>query len=134
MSFLEMLTARLTGRKIGQDRYGNTYFESRRMQPVYNRTRRFVINSGPQEATKVPAEWHAWLHHTTDAPLDDTRRRPWQKEHLPNLTGTAQAWRPKGHDYAGGRRQITTGDYEAWSPEGAPASNAPEGAPASSRA
>lgn len=116
MSFLEMLTARLTGRKIGQDRYGNTYFESRRPLPVYNRTRRFVITPGTQEATKVPPEWHAWLHHTTDAPLDEGRRRPWQKDHLPNLTGTAQAWRPKGHEYAGGRRQITTGDYEAWSP------------------
>lgn len=116
MSFLEMLTARLAGRKIGRDRYGNTYYESRRLQPLYNRTRRFVINAGAQEATKVPPEWHAWLHHTTDAPLDESRRHPWQKDHLPNLTGTAQAWRPKGHDYAGGRRQITTGDYEAWRP------------------
>lgn len=118
MSVLQMLTARLTGRKIGQDRYGNSYFESRRDMPVYNRKRRFVVTAGAQEATKVPPEWHAWLHHTTAAPLDENRRHAWQKDHQPNLTGTPQAWRPKGHDYSGGRRALTGGDYEAWSPGG----------------
>ncbi|MCX7932481.1 MAG: NADH:ubiquinone oxidoreductase subunit NDUFA12, partial [Rhodovarius sp.] len=34
----------------------------------------------------------------------------------PNLTGTPFAWRPRGHDYAGGRRRSTGGDYEAWTP------------------
>jgi NADH:ubiquinone oxidoreductase subunit len=37
-------------------------------------------------------------------------------EHRPNPTGTAAAYRPQGHDYAGGRRQRTAGDYEAWTP------------------
>jgi NADH:ubiquinone oxidoreductase subunit len=37
-------------------------------------------------------------------------------DHQPNLTGTPQAYRPAGHDYAGGRRNRTTGDYEAWTP------------------
>ena len=128
MSVIEMFTARLTARKIGQDSHGNAYFEGRRVLPVYNRKRRFVITSGAQEATKVPPEWHAWLHHTTEAPLDEARRHPWQKPHEPNLTGTAQAWRPKGHDYSGGQRRITTGDYEAWSPGGARESTSPEGA------
>lgn len=122
MSFLEMLTARLAGRKIGRDAHGNTYFESRRVVPVYNRTRRYVVTAGAQEATKVPPEWHAWLHHTTEAPLDERRRHAWQKDHQPNLTGTAQAWRPRGHDYSGGHRALTTGDYEAWSPD-APGAN-----------
>lgn len=116
MSILEMLHARLTARKIGQDRFGNTYFEARKTLPVYNRKRRYVVTAHGQDPTKVPAEWHAWLHHTTDAPLDETRRLPWQKEHQPNLTGTAGAWRPKGHDYSGGQRRVTGGDYEAWTP------------------
>lgn len=116
MSILEMLHARLTARKIGQDRFGNTYFEARKTLPVYNRKRRYVVTAHGQDPTKVPAEWHAWLHHTTDAPLDETRRLPWQKEHQPNLTGTPGAWRPKGHDYSGGQRRVTGGDYEAWTP------------------
>jgi NADH:ubiquinone oxidoreductase subunit len=116
MSILEMLHARLTARKIGQDRFGNIYYEARKTLPVYNRKRRYVVTAHGQDPTKVPAEWHAWLHHTTDAPLDETRRLPWQKEHQPNLTGTPGAWRPKGHDYSGGQRRVTGGDYEAWTP------------------
>jgi len=116
MSILEMLHARLTARQIGQDRFGNTYYEARKTLPVYNRKRRYVITANGQDPTKVPPEWHAWLHHTTDAPLDETRRLPWQKEHQPNLTGTPGAWRPKGHDYSGGQRRVTGGDYEAWTP------------------
>jgi NADH:ubiquinone oxidoreductase subunit len=110
MSILEMLHARLTARKIGQDRFGNTYYEARKTLPVYNRKRRYVVTAHGQDPTKVPAEWHAWLHHTTDAPLDEAARLPWQKEHQPNLTGTAGAWRPKGHDYSGGQGRVTGGD------------------------
>ena len=116
MSILEMLHTRLTARKIGQDRFGNTYYEARKTLPVYNRKRRYVVTAHGPDPTKVPAEWHAWLHHTTDAPLDEARRLPWQKEHQPNLTGTPGAWRPKGHDYSGGQRRVTGGDYEAWTP------------------
>ena len=64
----------------------------------------------------VPPEWHAWLHHTTAAPLAETKLYPWQQEHQPNLTGTAHAYRPAGHDYVGGTRRVTGGDYEAWTP------------------
>jgi NADH:ubiquinone oxidoreductase subunit len=75
-----------------------------------------VIYAGTPEATKVPPEWHAWLHHTTDLPIPDDGRRFWQKPHLPNRTGTAEGYRPSGHDYRGGQRARATGDYEAWTP------------------
>jgi NADH:ubiquinone oxidoreductase subunit len=40
----------------------------------------------------VPAEWWGWLHHTTVQPLpEDAPRHAWQKEHRPNMTGTAEA-------------------------------------------
>ena len=61
----------------------------------------------------MPPEWHAWLHYTTDAPIVETQRRPWQKPHLPNPTGTPLSYRPPGHDYEGGQRARATGDYEA---------------------
>ena len=72
--------------------------------------------NGPAEASAVPAEWHSWLHFTTDQPIPAAERKPWQKPHLPNLTGTALSYRPPGHDYRGGQRPTTTGDYEAWTP------------------
>ena len=42
--------------------------------------------------------------------------RPWQKPHIPNRTGTAEAYRPPGHEFKGGRRAAATGDYEPWTP------------------
>ncbi|MCU0886993.1 MAG: NADH-ubiquinone oxidoreductase subunit NDUFA12 family protein [Rubritepida sp.] len=116
MSRIQLFVTRLTARKVGQDAFGNRYYESRRQDPVYGRTRRTVaLAKGGLDSSVVPPEWHAWLHHLTDAPLGPPKH-PWQKPHQPNLTGTPQAWRPAGHDYAGGRRRLTGGDYEAWTP------------------
>jgi NADH:ubiquinone oxidoreductase subunit len=112
----ERLLARLSGRQVGTDRFGNAYFESRKDYRSYGRKRRWVIFAGKADPTSVPPEWHGWLHHTTDAPLLEARRHPWMIEHRPNPTGTAAAYRPHGHDYVGGQRQQTAGDYEAWTP------------------
>jgi len=103
------------GRRVGRDRYGNSYYEMRRAK-AGARIRRWVDYAGVPDASKVPPEWHAWLHHTTAAPLSELARRPWWKPHQPNLTGTSLAYRPAGHDYSGGVRAAATGDYEAWSP------------------
>lgn len=117
MSLILRLSSALFGRKVGTDRFGNTYYESRKTLPVYGRRRRWAVYAhGGREPTVVPPEWHAWLHHTTDAPLPEAKRYPWQREHRPNLTGTPESYRPAGHDYVGGRRGATTGDYEAWTP------------------
>ena len=54
---------------VGQDDYGNRYFEARDNSDSYDqRKRRWVIYSGYAEASKVPAEWSGWLHYTLDEP------------------------------------------------------------------
>jgi NADH:ubiquinone oxidoreductase subunit len=107
----------LRGERVGTDAFGNRYYRNRRLKR-YGRERRWVIYKGEVEASKVPAEWHAWLHHMVEEPLtDESRRWPWQKPHVPNLSGTAYAYRPKGHELRGGRRAHATGDYEPWTPE-----------------
>ncbi len=106
----------LHGHAVGRDAQGNRYFDERRPRPGGLRARRWVLYAGAPEASDVPPEWHAWLHYTTDAPLPEAPRRPWQKPHEPNLTGTAEAYFPPGHEYRGGRRPIASGDYEAWTP------------------
>jgi NADH:ubiquinone oxidoreductase subunit len=105
----------LSGRLVGRDGEGNVYYEDKKLRPGLHR-RRWVAYAGLPEASKVPPEWHAWLHYTTDAPLPETGRRPWQKPHLPNFTGTPASYRPPGHDYQGGTRAPATGDYESWTP------------------
>ena len=107
----------LKGQRVGADSLGNVYYEERSARPGY-RARRWVAYAGAPEASLVPPEWHAWLHYTTDAPLVEHNRRPWEKPHLPNVTGTPASYRPPGHDYQGGHRARATGDYEAWTPGG----------------
>lgn len=108
------------GLLVGRDDYGNTYYEAKDASDSYDgRKRRWVTFTGYAEASKVPPEWHGWLHHTfieppTTAPLP---RRIWEKDHRPNLTGTIHAYKPKGAISRGGERQRATGDYEAWTPK-----------------
>lgn len=108
----------LCGEQVGTDAAGNRYYREKRPRPG-RRERRWVIYKGAPEASKVPADWHGWLHHRTDEvpPAGGKRRWPWQKDHLPNLTGTAAAYRPPGHILRGGRRDRATGDYEPWRPD-----------------
>ena len=105
----------LKGRSVGTDATGNIYYEERRPRAGL-RNRRWVAYAGAPEASDVPPEWHAWLHYTTDAPLAETARRPWQKPYVPNLTGTPGAYRPSGSTLAAGRRPKATGDYQPWTP------------------
>jgi len=114
MSLGTRLHTWLRGEFVGEDTFGNKYFRDRKAKR--NQTpKRWVLYNGAPEATKVPAEWHAWLHYTSDTPLEGTRFA-WQKQHQPNLTGTKQAYFPAGHDSRGGKRDKATGDYETWQP------------------
>lgn len=101
------------GREVGRDALGNIYYETA------DGRRRWVIYPDENESSRVPPEWHLWLHHTrqsppTEAPLPV---RPWERPWRPNPTGTALAERPPGALEAGGHRARTTADYRAWTPE-----------------
>ena len=105
---------------IGQDERGNRYYEAKDASDSYDkRKRRWVIFKGYAEASKVSPDWHGWLHHTFEEPstVEPFRLKAWEKEHLPNLTGTIHAYRPQGAISRGGERQKATGDYEAWTPK-----------------
>ena len=80
--------------------------------------RRWVVYNGYAEATRVPPSWHGWLHHTVDvAPTEEAyTAHEWEKPHIPNMTGTPQAYRPSGSTMASGRRPKATGDYQPWTP------------------
>ena len=108
------------GVKIGDDALGNTYYEARDTQDSYDgRKRRWVIYSGYAEASMVPPDWHGWLHYTFDEPPtnEPLMRQSWERDHQPNLTGTIDAWRPKGSLTKTGVRPRATGDYQAWTPD-----------------
>ncbi len=121
IDFGTWLYTKLRGEHVGTDQLGNRYY--RRKKPsgrvaTLMRERRWVVYKGDVEASKVPAEWHGWLHHTVNVVPDEAtaQRYDWQKDHEPNHTGTDLAYRPPGHDLSGTSRPKATGDYESWSP------------------
>ncbi|MDT0683374.1 NADH:ubiquinone oxidoreductase subunit NDUFA12 [Roseicyclus sp. F158] len=99
------------GVKVGEDDAGNIFYRSK------TGDRRWVIFNGMAEASRVSPDWHGWLHHTFEDPPAERplQHKPWEKPHLPNLTGTDEAYAP-----AGSIRRVEPAprsDYEAWSPE-----------------
>jgi NADH:ubiquinone oxidoreductase subunit len=107
-----LVTTWFSGQAVGTDKFGNRYYENKR-------GRRWVIYNGTVEASRVPPDWHGWLHHTfkdtpSKAPLPS---KSWEREHQPNLSGTPGAYHPQGSLAAEGVHPPATGDYQAWKPE-----------------
>jgi NADH:ubiquinone oxidoreductase subunit len=105
------------GEFVGTDDAGNRYFRSKPGAKKQNR--RWVLYNGYAEASAIPPGWHGWMHHRTDVPPteDNYKPWPWEKGHLSNRTGSAEAYRPDGSLLNKGERPRVTGDYDAWSPE-----------------
>lgn len=105
------------GVRVGTDAQGNKYFRERKT-PAGKRQRRWVIYNGPNDASRVPAEWHGWLHGSFDDVPESFLPPPriWETEFTPNPTGTPDAHVPHRdapHKLAGGKAAT----YESWSPE-----------------
>jgi len=118
MTFGTWLFTKMRGELVGTDADGNRYYQDKRMIAGMRRRKRWVIYNGVVEASRVPADWHGWLHYTTDVlpPVGGPPRRPWQKDHLPNLSGTPLAYHPPGSAVAENRDSKPKPSYEAWRP------------------
>lgn len=104
---------------IGTDEFGNKYYEARTTRESYgDQKRRFVTYNGYADASKIPPDWHGWMHYMYDEPPSQLAlpRKAWEKPHLPNLSGTPFAQYPKGSLNADAERAKSSGDYEAWKP------------------
>jgi NADH:ubiquinone oxidoreductase subunit len=105
------------GRFVGRDEFGNTYYEQKRGVGPLGRPRRWVVYAESAEPSRVPPGWHGWLHYKVDAPpAPDYRPRPWQKPHVPNLTGTPAAYRPPGSIISNVEAKPARG-YKPWRPD-----------------
>ena len=77
------------GKFVGQDSFGNKYYENKK-------GKRWVIYSGEIDASKIPVEWYSWVHFTANK-IEKKHifdKYDWQKPHKPNLTGTDSAYYP----------------------------------------
>ena len=84
----------ISGKFVGKDSLGNKYYQ--------NKTgKRWVIYNGEIDATKIPNEWYSWMHYTRNKIENDhdLKKYNWQKEHMPNQTGTNKSYHPnKGNN------------------------------------
>lgn len=99
------------GVRVGEDAEGNVFYRNA------DDTRRWVIFNGEVEGSRISPDWHGWMHHTWNEPPTDRPlvRKPWEKPHEPNLTGTPLAYAPVGSIRKGD--PAPRSDYEAWTPE-----------------
>ena len=79
-----------TGKFVGRDHLSNRYYSN-------SKGKRWVIYLNRVESSKIPPEWHSWIHFTKkDKPNDSLNKYKWQKQHQENLTGTKDAYKPTG--------------------------------------
>ena len=95
-----------TGRLVGKDKFGNKYYSN-------SKGKRWVIYKNMVESSKIPPNWHLWIHHLIkNKPLNDENKFRWQKEHEENLTGTAEAYKPDGSLFSDSKKEMKK--YETW--------------------
>jgi NADH:ubiquinone oxidoreductase subunit len=112
MDFISKIIIKYTSKKVGEDEFGNQYFQNKN-------NKRFVVYKGIAEPTKIPAEWHSWIHYNQNEVPNTakTKKYHWQKIHLPNLTGTKNSYSPQGSLEKNTLRNKVSSDYEPWQPK-----------------
>ena len=102
------------GTKVGEDYFGNFYYESK------DKKNRWCIYSNESEASRISPEWNSWLRFISNTiPKDDDVTYNWQKLFNGNLTGLDSAYKPhimKTRVSKEGSVNFQS-DYKAWKPE-----------------
>ena len=95
-----------TGKLVGKDGFGNKYYSN-------SKEKRWVIYKNKVESSKIPPEWHLWIHFlTNNKPPSNSIKFMWQKKHEENLTGTAKARKPEGSLTFDSKKNMKK--YETW--------------------
>ena len=95
-----------TGKFIGIDEFGNKYYSN-------SKGKRWVIYKDKVESSKIPPEWHLWIHYLSiNKPSKDINKYNWQRKHEENLTGTPRAYKPEGSLFSDSKKNMKK--YETW--------------------
>ena len=95
-----------TGKLVGRDEFGNKYYSN-------SKEKRWVIYKNKVEPSKIPPEWHLWIHFlTNNKPPSNSIKFTWQKKHEENLTGTTKAYKPDGLLSSDSKKNLKK--YETW--------------------
>ena len=96
MSIGTKLYTWMYGKLVGTDEVGNKYYTNSENHKDLN-AKRWVIFNGEIEASKIPDQWYSWMHYISNKIENshDLKKYDWQKEHLPNQTGSENSYHPK---------------------------------------
>ncbi|XP_026473701.1 NADH dehydrogenase [ubiquinone] 1 alpha subcomplex subunit 12 [Ctenocephalides felis] len=99
------------GTLVGEDKYGNKYYENNEYFYGRNRWVDYAPHVGLNyDASQVCPEWFGWLHYKTDLPptKDPARvHHKWMSNHSENLSGTDRQYVPYS---------TTVPKIQAWNP------------------
>lgn len=107
------------GEFVGADEFGNKYYRNRGGKDLgIGYERRYVVYNGLADVSRTPMEWRMWLCNAYPTPPSQEAyvARAWELPHRENLTGSPEAYRPRGSTLSTGERPAATGDYVAWTP------------------
>ncbi|KPJ10947.1 putative NADH dehydrogenase [ubiquinone] 1 alpha subcomplex subunit 12 [Papilio machaon] len=83
---------------VGQDEFGNKYYENPRFFFGRNRWVEYSDNFNMDyDGSQVTAEWFGWLHYKTDLPPHEDPSRPkykWMVPFTENMSGTTGQYTP----------------------------------------
>ena len=85
------------GNLIGEDMFGNKYYENRDLP--YDRCRWVVYaDKVDYNATSIPPEWHGWVNYINDYPptTHEYKKPIYAIQPYITRTGTSGAYQPKG--------------------------------------
>ena len=102
------------GKKVGEDYFGNFYYESK------DKKNRWCIYSNESEASKISPEWNSWLRFISVAhPKGNDTKHEWQKLFNGNLTGLDSVYKPRKAITNASKEDLDSyqSDYKAWKPE-----------------
>ena len=98
MKFLVSIYLKFFGTKVGEDEYGNQYFELKR-EDYLGRKKRYCLYNGTPEASKISPEWHGFMHYQIPVSevLKTFKQFKWQKPYVQDLTLSDYKFLPKNH-------------------------------------
>lgn len=85
------------GTLVGRDAYGNRYYELNDDPSLPFYRKRYAELAGTDEPSRIPPEWHGWLHYTNDDAPSQTDvyvSHSWMTAHTPNWTGSDRRYVP----------------------------------------